>query len=170
MRTKTSTRRTMFTNADAQSQALPLVHALFRDAHSRSGSRMAAYERTAEQIGRSPNWVRKLIGRRADAVVEHRDFLNIRAAYDRLCARIEAAAEHEEARADALRRTRHAAAREGDRSAVPGVARSTGRGEISRRYAAAGVDAAALGPGAAAGAGGDTAEVTAHAADGQVSS
>jgi hypothetical protein len=30
------------------------------------------------------------------------------------------------------------------------------------------VDAAALGPGAAAGAGGDTAEVTAHAADGQV--
>jgi hypothetical protein len=64
----------MFTNADAQSQALPLVHALFRDAHSRSGSRMAAYERTAEQIGRSPNWVRKLIGRRADAVVEHRDF------------------------------------------------------------------------------------------------
>jgi hypothetical protein len=160
----------MFTNADAQSQALPLVHALFRDAHSRSGSRMAAYERTAEQIGRSPNWVRKLIGRRADAVVEHRDFLNIRAAYDRLCARIEAAAEHEEARVDALRRTRHAAAREGDRSAVPGVARTAGGGEISRRYAAAGMDAAPLGPRAAGETDHAAPEVISRTSDGQAAS
>lgn len=145
MRAKTSTRRTMFTNADAQSQALPLVHALFRDAHWQSGSRMAAYERTAEQIGRSPNWVRKLIGRREDAVVEHRDFLNIRAAYDRLCARIEAAAEHEEARADVLRSIRHAVV-EGGRPARGGVVGEARRGAARASRGASGVAAAPVDP------------------------
>ncbi len=150
MRTKISTRRTMFTNADAQSQALPLVHALFREAHWRSGSRMAAYDTVAGQIDRSPNWVRKLIGRRADAIVEMCDWLNISAAYDRLCARVEAAADHEEARAAALREMRHEAGEGGDalveRQAPPA---RRGAGD-PRRQAAARVAAPALDPRAAA--------------------
>ncbi|AWN47180.1 hypothetical protein DK419_13345 [Methylobacterium terrae] len=140
----------MFTNADAQSQALPLVHALFREAHWRSGSRMAAYDTVAGQIDRSPNWVRKLIGRRADAVVEMRDWLNISAAYDRLCAKVEAAADHEEALTAALQEMRHEAGEGGD-ALVERQAPPARRGAHDRRQAGARVAAAALDPRAASG-------------------
>ncbi|AWB20932.1 hypothetical protein DA075_08425 [Methylobacterium currus] len=139
----------MFTNADAQSQALPLVHALFREAHWRSGSRMAAYDTVAGQIDRSPNWVRKLIGRRADAVVEMRDWLNISAAYDRLCAKLESVAEHEEARAAALEEILHEAGTAGE-ALVERQAPPAGRGTRARRSPGTRVAAAALDPRATA--------------------
>lgn len=53
-------------------------------------ARMQAYGRVAALIGRSSAWVQRIIGRDAEATVGLHDALNIRAAYDRVCARVEA--------------------------------------------------------------------------------
>lgn len=56
----------------------------------RIGSRDVALENTAHLVGTSASWVRKFIGR-SDEVKEPRMtlFLNIRAAYEHLCNRVE---------------------------------------------------------------------------------
>ncbi|WP_124263025.1 hypothetical protein [Methylobacterium sp. XJLW] len=53
-------------------------------------SQMDAYARIGDAAGKSESWVRKHLGRNPSVGVRLRDFLNIRAAYDRLCARVEA--------------------------------------------------------------------------------
>lgn len=72
-------------------------------------SQMDAYEALGREIGKSSRWVRKVIGRDATAAVYLRDALNIRAAYERLCARVEAMADAIEAGNDELRRELDAA-------------------------------------------------------------
>lgn len=74
-----------------------------------TGSRMLAYEAVGSKLGRSATWVRKVLGRAPDVTVGLHDALNIRAAYERLCATIEAAADAAEARNDLLREDLHAA-------------------------------------------------------------
>lgn len=83
------------------------------------GSRMRAYEALGSKLGRSPTWIRKVLGRAPDVTVGLHDALNIRAAYERLCARVESVADALEAGNDELRRELDAAL-SGDR---PGVAR-----------------------------------------------
>jgi hypothetical protein len=51
---------------------------------------MQAYGRVASLIGRSSAWVQRVIGRDPRASVGLHDAANIRAAYDRLCARVQA--------------------------------------------------------------------------------
>jgi hypothetical protein len=60
-------------------------------------SQMGAYAALAGQVGKSPTWVRGIVGRDPTVGVRLRDALNLRAAYARLCTRIEAAADAEEA-------------------------------------------------------------------------
>lgn len=57
----------------------------------RVGSRTVAYEYVAQRVGTSASWVRKFIAG-SNEVAEPRItlFLNIRAAYDQLCERVEA--------------------------------------------------------------------------------
>ena len=72
-------------------------------------SRMDAYRALGSMLGKSQTWVRKVIGRQPDAAIYLRDALNIRTAYERLCARIEAAADAAETTNNALREELHAA-------------------------------------------------------------
>ena len=75
----------------------------------RLGSRMRAYEALGSKLGRSPTWIRKVLGRAPDVTVGLHDALNIRAAYERLCARVENAADALEAGNEELRRELDAA-------------------------------------------------------------
>ena len=59
-------------------------------------SQMGAYEALAGQVGKSPSWVRGIVGRDPSIGVRLRDALNLNAAYGRLCARVEAAADADE--------------------------------------------------------------------------
>ncbi|MFC7663982.1 hypothetical protein ACFQWF_16490 [Methylorubrum suomiense] len=68
------------------------------------GSRMLAYESLGSKIGRSPTWIRKVLGRAEDVTVGLHDAFNIRTAYERLCARVEHAADALEAGNEELRR------------------------------------------------------------------
>ena len=72
-------------------------------------SQMGAYEALAGQVGKSPSWVRGIVGRDPSIAVRLRDALNLSAAYERLCKRIEAAADAEEARIATLTEELHAA-------------------------------------------------------------
>ncbi|WP_264046940.1 hypothetical protein [Methylobacterium flocculans] len=72
-------------------------------------SQMGAYEVLAGQVGKSPSWVRGIVGRDPSIGVRLRDALNLSAAYERLCKRIEAAADAEEARIATLTEELHAA-------------------------------------------------------------
>lgn len=65
-------------------------------------SQMDAYARIADAAGVSESWVRKHYGRNPSVGVRLRDFLNIRAAYARLCQRVEATTARVDALADAL--------------------------------------------------------------------
>ncbi|WP_091678466.1 hypothetical protein [Methylobacterium sp. 275MFSha3.1] len=87
----------------------PLLR-LVLDRKDRTGSLMAAYDDVGGCLGRSPSWVRKVIGRAADVSVGLHDWLNI----NTLCARLDAASARLEAataaREEARRAVREAAA------------------------------------------------------------
>ncbi len=77
--------------------------------HVEAGApRMRAYERVGAKIGRSPAWIQRVLGRRPDTTIGWHDALNISAAYERLCARIETAADASEARIKHLQEARDA--------------------------------------------------------------
>ncbi|UYW25878.1 hypothetical protein OKC48_21805 [Methylorubrum extorquens] len=78
------------------------------------GSRMRAYEVIGSKLGRSPTWIRKVLGRAPDVTVGLHDALNIRAAYERLCKHIADGTDAIEAENQKLRRELDAALR-GDR-------------------------------------------------------
>lgn len=119
--------------------------ALLLEHHERHGaSRMDAYGRVGRLIGRSPAWVQRVIGRRSDITVGGHDLLNIRAAYARLCARVEAAADAAAADNRRLREDLDAALsalgapRPGaDRHPAPAPAASAGAAHPGRAAAAA---------------------------------
>ncbi|MBB3905092.1 hypothetical protein [Methylobacterium brachythecii] len=106
--------------------------------------RMRAYERVGAQIGRTPAWVQRVLGRRPDASVGLHDALNIRAAYARLCDRIGAAADAVEAENQALRRDLDAALQR-DQSVVA-LAQRSGAPETAAARGAGAPAASALVP------------------------
>jgi hypothetical protein len=87
----------MITAEQALERARSPLEALVAARTKAVGSRMEAYRLVGAPLGRSATWVRKVLGRAPDVQVGLHDALNIAALYDRLCARIEAAAEAVEA-------------------------------------------------------------------------
>lgn len=123
MRSKSGTGRAMMTAEQALEQIRPDLASIIAVKERSLGSRMRAYESLGSKLGRSPTWIRKVLGRAPDVTVGLHDALNIRAAYERLCARVESAADALEASNQELRRELDAAL-VGDRSvaARPGGA------------------------------------------------
>lgn len=109
MRSNSGSRR-MVTVEQANEVARDPLLRLVLDRKDLTGSLMAAYDDVGERLGRSPSWVRKVIGRAADVTVGLHDWLNI----NTLCARLDAASERLEAattaREEARRAVREAAA------------------------------------------------------------
>lgn len=89
------------------------------------GQKMPAYAAVASEIKASASWLRKFLGRQPEATLSFEVGFHIRAAYERLCERIEAAQETERARLAAVRRELDAAD-EGDHRLVAGTARKAG--------------------------------------------
>ena len=121
MRSKFGARPMMVTADQALESIRPDLASVIAAQERNLGSRMLAYESLGSKIGRSPTWIRKVLGRAEDVTVGLHDALNIRAAYERLCARVENAADALEAGNQELRRELDAALG-GDRagSARPG--------------------------------------------------
>lgn len=94
----------MMTADQALEQIRPDLASIIAVKERTLGSRMRAYESLGSKLGRSPTWIRKVLGRAPDVTVGLHDALNIRAAYDRLCARMESAADALEAGNEKLRR------------------------------------------------------------------
>lgn len=115
MRSKSGTGRAMMTAEQALEQIRPDLASIVAVKERRLGSRMRAYEALGSKLGRSPTWIRKVLGRAPDVTVGLHDALNIRAAYERLCARVENAADALEAGNQELRRELDAAL-SGDRT------------------------------------------------------
>ena len=108
----------MMTAEQALEQIRPDLASIIAVKERTLGSRMRAYESLGSKLGRSPTWIRKVLGRAPDVTVGLHDALNIRAAYERLCARVENAADALEAGNEELRRELDAALG-GDRTGVP---------------------------------------------------
>lgn len=102
MRAKIARIRTMMTAADTLDRARPFAAAMVEREERRTGSRMSAYEIVGQSVGVTASWLRKLIGRQP-LVVEHHEFLNLAAAYRRICERVEAEAEIERRKLAVLR-------------------------------------------------------------------
>lgn len=103
MRSKSRWRR-MVTVEQANEVARDPLLRLVLDRKDRTGSLMAAYDDVGGCLGRSPSWVRKVIGRAADVSVGLHDWLNI----NTLCARLDAASARLEAATAAREETRRA--------------------------------------------------------------
>ncbi|MGY2052382.1 hypothetical protein [Methylobacterium sp. JK268] len=93
----------MITAEQALERARSPLAALVAARAQAVGSRMEAYRLVGAPLGRSATWVRKVLGRAPDVQVGLHDALNIASLYDRLCARIEAAADAVEADNQRLR-------------------------------------------------------------------
>ena len=122
MRSKSKCGRGMITAEQALEQIRPDLARIISAKEQKLGSRMLAYDRLGADLGRSPSWIRKVLGRAPDVTVGLHDALNIRAAYERICARVSAAADAQAAENNRLRRDIHAAL-QGDR---PAAARTPG--------------------------------------------
>lgn len=109
MRSKIGGRPMMVTADQALERIRPDLASVIAVKEQALGSRMRAYEALGSKIGRSPTWIRKVLGRAEDVTVGLHDALNIRAAYERLCARVEAVADTIEAGNEELRRELDAA-------------------------------------------------------------
>lgn len=80
----------------------PLAAMLVKHKQFETGSKMQAYERVASKVGASSSWLRKLIGRQPNVDVAAHQYLNILSLYRKLCERIEAKAEEERRKLEAL--------------------------------------------------------------------
>ena len=116
MRSKSGSGRAMMTAEQALEQIRPDLASIIAAKERTLGSRMRAYESLGSKLGRSPTWIRKVLGRAPDVTVGLHDALNIRAAYERLCKHIADGTEAIEAENQKLRRELDAALR-GDRAA-----------------------------------------------------
>lgn len=103
-------------NRNSQMSAASLTNAtrsalsvLIEREERRTGSRDVAFEHVAQMVGASSSWLKKFLSRHSE-VKEPRItlFLNIRAAYESLCNRVEQEHRLEEARIVALRGQLHA--------------------------------------------------------------
>lgn len=114
MRSKSGSGRAMMTAEQALEQIRPDLASIIAVKERTLGSRMRAYESLGSKLGRSPTWIRKVLGRAPDVTVGLHDALNIRAAYERLCKHIADGTDAIEAENQKLRRELDAALR-GDR-------------------------------------------------------
>lgn len=114
MRSKSGSGRAMMTAEQALEQIRPDLASIIAVKERTLGSRMRAYEALGTKLGRSPTWIRKVLGRAPDVTVGLHDALNIRAAYERLCKHIADGTDAIEAENQKLRRELDAALR-GDR-------------------------------------------------------
>ena len=121
MREKIRARERMMTADQAREEIRSPLDLLIRHQVAHGTSRMRAYERVGTQIGRTPAWIQRVLGRRPDTAIGLHDALNIRAAYDRLVARVATAADAAEAHNDRLREELDAALR-ARAAVVPGPA------------------------------------------------
>lgn len=94
------------------------------DIHARRAGRMPAYEDVAKLTCTSAAWLRKFVGRRPDAALSFAAAFNIYAQYHRICDLIDARADAERDRADALLRRRTHANFQVFGSPVPRVAQT----------------------------------------------
>lgn len=101
----------MFTADKVLEDARPKLMTVIGHYVSAGYDKMAAYERAAHDVGRSPAWVQRIVGRRDQATVAAHDWLNLTA----LCARIEASTARKEADAAAIRAEISAARASADR-------------------------------------------------------
>jgi hypothetical protein len=123
----------MMTADQALEQIRPDLASIIAAKERTLGSRMRAYESLGSKLGRSPTWIRKVLGRAPDVTVGLHDALNIRAVYERLCKHIADGTDAIEAENQKLRRELDAALR-GDRpaSARVGGAPSAAEGPALR--------------------------------------
>lgn len=139
MRSKSGTGRAMMTAEQALEQIRPDLASIIAVKERSLGSRMRAYESLGSKLGRSPTWIRKVLGRAPDVTVGLHDALNIRAAYERLCKHIADGTDAIEAENQKLRRELDAALR-GDRAATArlgGTPSSAAGTAVSERVATA---------------------------------
>lgn len=149
MRSKSGMGRAMMTADQALEQIRPDLASIIAVKERTLGSRMRAYESLGSKLGRSPTWIRKVLGRAPDVTVGLHDALNIRAAYERLCKHIADGTDAIEAENQKLRRELDAALR-GDRPASARVGGAPSAAEapaLSQRVAPA--SSPALAPSAA---------------------
>ena len=141
----------MVTADDELAFVRPSVVKAIEILRGRGLSQMGAYATLAGQVGKSPSWVRGIVGRDPSIGVRLRDALNLNAAYERLCARVEAAADASEAKNNALREelnaalTGAAAPHLQQRGGAPVTRRAAPRGE-ARREASGALVRPSLGP------------------------
>ncbi|WHQ72553.1 hypothetical protein [Methylorubrum extorquens] len=129
----------MMTAEQALEQIRPDLASIIAVKERTLGSRMRAYESLGSKLGRSPTWIRKVLGRAPDVTVGLHDALNIRAAYERLCKHIADGTDAIEAENQKLRRELDAALR-GDRPAssrVAGTPSPSSAPALGQRVAAA---------------------------------
>ena len=94
----------MSTAADLTDLTRAMASELVEREERRSGSRMIAYRDVGSAVGASASWIRKFVAGSAEAKEPRWSVgLQIIAAYDRLCSRIEQEAELERRRILALR-------------------------------------------------------------------
>ena len=108
-RSKIARSRTMLTATHTLDRARSFADMMVRAEWRRHGSKMRAYAEVADLVGKSPSWLRKLLGRADGIAIGAHEYLNIAAAYAALCERIEAAAAHERAITARLQEAAHAA-------------------------------------------------------------
>jgi len=89
----------MFTADKVLEDARPKLLTVIGHYLSAGHDKMGAYDRAARDVGRSPAWVRRIIGRREEATVAAHDWLNLTA----ICVRLEASTARKEADAAAIR-------------------------------------------------------------------
>lgn len=99
MRAKFRGRAMMFTADKVLEDARPKLLTVIGHYLSAGHDKMGAYDRAARDVGRSPAWVRRIIGRREEATVAAHDWLNLTA----ICVRLEASTARKEADAAAIR-------------------------------------------------------------------
>ncbi len=109
MRDKSERTPPMVTADEARAQVRPDLCALVEHFCASGHPKMRAYRRVGDRIGRSAAWIQRVLGRDDDATVGLHDAINIQSAYERLCVKVEAAADAAAARNTRVREMRHAA-------------------------------------------------------------
>lgn len=100
---KTLGRKRTMNATQALDDAKPVLRGLVQRAERATGSKMAAYDIVARELKASASWIRKALGNQPVAFPAH-VYMNMMAAYEAACVRMEAEAQAERERFLALRR------------------------------------------------------------------
>lgn len=113
---KTLGRKRTMNATQALDDAKPVLRGLVQRAERATGSKMAAYDIVARELKASASWIRKALGNQPVAFPAH-VYLNMMAAYDAACARMEAEAQAERERFLSLGRNSDAVSQSASRTA-----------------------------------------------------